>query len=247
MTSIEILGCRVDAVGRVEAVERIAELAAGSTPGIVVTLGVEMIMYARGDARFRALVAGAALSLCDTIGVLLASRIRGGPLRERVTGIDLIGPLAARSARSGDVRLYLFGAAPGVADRAAAALRAAHPGVSVAGVRDGFFRPEESAAIAAAIAASGANVLLVGLGSPKQEYWLAEHLAATGCGVGIGVGGSFDVLAGNVTRAPRIMQRMGLEWLYRLVREPARWRRQLALPRFAVAAIGEALERAGGK
>jgi N-acetylglucosaminyldiphosphoundecaprenol N-acetyl-beta-D-mannosaminyltransferase len=239
--SIEILGCRVDAVGRTEAVERIAVLAAGTQPGQVVTLGVEMVMHAQRDARFRALVNGAALSLCDTIGILLASRARRGPLRERVTGVDLIEPLAAWSARYGDVRLFCFGGAPGIAERAAAALSARHPGVRIVGTRNGYFAPGEEAVIAGTIAGSGANVLLAGLGSPKQEFWLADHLAETGCAVGIGVGGSFDVLAGAVPRAPGALQRLGLEWLYRLAREPARWRRQLALPRFALAAAREAL------
>lgn len=247
MTSIQILGCRVDAVGRAEAVERIAALAAARSPAIVVTLGVEMVMEAQRNPRFRSLVNRTALSLCDTVGILLASRLRGGPLRERVTGIDLIGPLAERSARSGDLRLFLFGAAPGVAERAAAALARDYPGVRVAGTRNGYFAPEESTAIARAIDQSGANVVLVGLGSPKQEFWLDEHLAATGASVGIGVGGSFDVLAGSAVRAPRWLQRAGLEWLFRLVREPARWRRQLALPRFAAAALREAFSIRGNK
>jgi N-acetylglucosaminyldiphosphoundecaprenol N-acetyl-beta-D-mannosaminyltransferase len=241
MPSFEVLGCRVDAVGRSEAVERIARLAQDTRPSIVVTLGVEMVMYAQRDPHFRELVARSALSLCDTIGVLLASRVRGGPLRERVTGVDLIGPLAQRSADAGDVRLYLFGAAPGVAERAAEQLRETYPGVRVAGTRNGYFSPGESTAIAAAIADSGANVVLVGLGSPKQEYWLEEFLGATRAGVGIGVGGTFDVLAGTAARAPLPLQRAGLEWLYRLIREPSRWRRQLALPRFAAAIVRETL------
>jgi N-acetylglucosaminyldiphosphoundecaprenol N-acetyl-beta-D-mannosaminyltransferase len=245
--SISILGCRVDAVSRGEAVDVVAELAQGTTPSLVVTLGVEMTMYAQHDARFRRLVDGCALSLCDTIGLLLASRARGGPLRERVTGIDLIEPLAERSARHGDLRFFFFGGAPGVAERAAIALRQRHPGAAIAGTRDGYFAPGQSPTIVASIVASKANVLLVGLGSPKQEYWLEENLAATGCGVGIGVGGSFDVLAGTVSRAPRLWRRAGLEWLYRLIREPSRWRRQLALPRFAVAAAREALTQRGSR
>ena len=247
MNSIEILGCRVDALSPTEAVERIAGLALAPTPSIVVTLGVEMVMEAQRNPRFRALVNRAALALCDTVGILLASRLRGGPLRDRVTGIDLIGPLAERSARSGDLRLYLFGAAPQVAERAAAALAREHPGARVVGTRNGYFAPEESAAIADAIARSGANVGLIGLGRAKQEFWLEDFLAATGAAVGIGVGGSFDVLAGAAVRAPSLMRRAGLEWLYRLVREPARWRRQLALPRFALAAVREAFSARGNK
>jgi len=239
--TITVLGCRVDAVGRDEAVARIAALAGSGGANLVVTLGVEMVMAARRDQRFRDVVNGAALVTCDTIGLLLASRLRGGPLRERVTGVELVSALAARSAAVRDVRLYLLGGGGDTAARAAEALRRVHPGVHIAGARDGYFRDDESDAVAGAVRASGANVLLAGLGSPKQELWLAQHLAATGCGVGIGVGGSFDVYAGNVARAPAVFRRTGLEWAYRLLKEPRRWRRQLALPRFALAALGEAL------
>jgi N-acetylglucosaminyldiphosphoundecaprenol N-acetyl-beta-D-mannosaminyltransferase len=236
-----VLGCRVDGLRRDETTERIAGLANAGGAAVVVTLGVEMVMHAQRDAAFRDVVNDAALVTCDTIGLLLASRMRGGPLVERVTGVELVGDLAARSASHGDVRLYLLGGAGDTAQRAADALRRAYPGAVVAGARDGYFREEESDAVAAAIRVSGANVLLAGLGFPKQELWLARHLAATGCGVGIGIGGSLDVYAGNVVRAPAFFQRTGLEWAYRLAREPRRWRRQLALPRFALAALGEAL------
>lgn len=249
MAAIEILGCRVDAVGRDEAVARIAALAnpstsssqAGGGHGLVVTLGVEMVMAAQRDEEFRRIVNSAAFVTCDTIGLLLASRLRHGPLRERVTGVELTGALAARSAAHGDLRLYLLGGAGDTARRAGEAVQHAYAGALIAGARDGYFSEDESTVVAAAIRASGANVLLAGLGSPKQEKWLVRHLAATGCGAGIGVGGTLDVLAGNVVRAPRLFQRTGLEWAYRLAKEPRRWRRQLVLPRFALAALGEAL------
>jgi N-acetylglucosaminyldiphosphoundecaprenol N-acetyl-beta-D-mannosaminyltransferase len=241
MESLTVLGCRVDAIGRDEAVSSIAQLANAGGAALVVTLGVEMVMAAQSNEQFRRTINGAAIVTCDTIGLLLASRQRGGPLRERVTGVELVDALAARSAARGDVRLYLLGGAGDTAARAAEALRRRYPGVSIAGARDGYFRPEESDAVAVAIRASGANVLLAGLGSPKQELWLARYLSLTGCGAGIGIGGSLDVQAGNVERAPAFFQRAGLEWAYRLAKEPRRWRRQLALPRFAVAAVTEAL------
>jgi len=235
------LGCRVDAVGRGEAVSRVAALARGPQPSVVVTLGVEMVMAAQRDAAFREVVNGAGLVTCDTIGLLLASRLRKGPLHERVTGVELVADLAERSASTGDVRLFLFGGAGDTAERAAVALRERFPGAQIAGTRNGYFDEGDSDAIAATIRASGANVLLAGLGFPKQEIWMSRHLAATGCGVGIGIGGSLDVYAGNVVRAPAVLSKAGLEWAYRLWREPRRWRRQLALPRFAFAALGEAL------
>jgi N-acetylglucosaminyldiphosphoundecaprenol N-acetyl-beta-D-mannosaminyltransferase len=243
VTSIEILGCRVDALDRTAAVARVAELANAPGASLIVTLGVEMVMRARGDAQFRALLNGAALSVCDTVGLLLASRVRDGPLRSRVTGVGLVEDLAARSAREKDVRLYLLGGGGETAAIAARALSRRYPGAIVCGARNGYFEATESAAVARTIAASGANVLCLGLGSPKQERWFAEYGAATGCGAGIGVGGSFDVLAGTVRRAPRLIQKLGLEWAYRLVREPRRWRRQLALPQFVVAVTRDMLVR----
>ncbi len=238
-----ILGCRVDAVGRDEAVERIAALANARAAGVVVTLGVEMVMAAQRNSAFRDAVNGAAVVTCDTIGLLIASKLRHGPLRERVTGVELVDALARRSAERGDVRLYLLGGSRDTAERAAAALQARYPGVRIAGARDGYFDERESDAVAAAIRATGANVLLAGLGFPKQELWLTHHLAASGCGAGVGIGGSLDVYAGKVRRAPVVLRRLGLEWAYRLASEPRRWRRQLALPRFAVAALLEAVSR----
>ena len=243
MDSINVLGCRIDALGPEAARARVVELAHGAQPSLVVTLGTEMVMAAQRDPKFRAVVDSAAVSLCDTVGLLLASRARGGPLRDRVTGVELVESLAAGSQRDG-VRLYFLGGAPGVAEAAAAALLKRYAQASIVGARDGYFKDGESEAVADAVAASGANVICVGLGSPKQEFWLAEHLPRTRCGVGIGVGGSFDVISGKMRRAPGPLRRLGLEWLYRLVKEPHRWRRQLALPQFAALAFGEALTAA---
>jgi len=195
-----------------------------------------MVVLAQRDERFRAVVNSCGLSLCDTVGLLLASRLRRGPLRERVAGVELVEKLCGAIAGT-PAKVFLLGGAPGVADSAAAALQARHPGLSIAGVRDGYFRAEESPEIVAQIRGTGAGLLLVGLGSPKQEFWLNEYLSASGCGAGIGVGGSFDVICGKVQRAPQLWRALGLEWLYRLVREPRRWRRQLALPLF-VALLG---------
>lgn len=238
MDSIEILGCRVDAVGRDAAVARVVALAHGTQPSLVVTLGTEMVMEARRNPKFRATIEGAAFVVCDTVGLLLASRLRGGPLRERVTGVELVEALAERSARD-DLRFFLLGGRAATAERAAEALRRRFPGAIVTGTHDGYFDDARSGVVAAAVRASGANVLLAGLGSPKQEMWIAEYLGACGCGAGIGIGGALDVLAGNVDRAPHAWQRFGLEWLYRLAREPRRWRRQLALPVFAALALRE--------
>lgn len=239
MSSIEILGCRVDAVGREAAVERVIALAHSHAPSLVVTLGTEMVMEAQRNPRFRSVINGAALVVCDTIGLLLASRLRGGPLRERVTGVDLVQRLAPRSQRD-ELRMFLLGGRPETVERAKTLLEAS--GATIAGAHHGFFASDEDAAITGQVRASGANVLLAGLGSPKQELWLAQNLAATGCSVGIGIGGTLEVLAGNVQRAPETWQKLGLEWFYRLVREPWRWRRQLALPAFLLLVLKETIQ-----
>ncbi len=230
----------MDAIGTSEAVRRIVALARGEHPGIVVTLGTEMVVRAQGDERFRAIVNSAALSLCDTIGVLLAARMQGVRIAERTTGVDLIDPLSEALAWEG-LPVYLLGGRGDTAARAGVELARRHPGLAIAGARDGFFSEDESGAVAAAIARSGARVVLAGLGSPRQEYWLAEHLAATGARAGIGVGGSFDVIAGDVLRAPAVWRRLHVEWFYRLLSEPSRWRRQLALPYFVLLMLRDRL------
>jgi N-acetylglucosaminyldiphosphoundecaprenol N-acetyl-beta-D-mannosaminyltransferase len=229
--SIEILGCRLDVLDQNEAMEAILRFARDKSGALIVTLGTEMVVYAQHDAAFREVLNASALSLCDTVGVLTVARQRGAALHERVTGVELVERLCQRAAKEG-LPVYFFGGAEGVAADAAAILEVRFPGLMVAGTRNGFFSSEEEGAIVDAIRASGAQILFVGLGSPRQELWLARNLSATGCGAGIGIGGSFDVISGRVKRAPMIYRRFGLEWLYRLMREPQRFRRQLALPYF---------------
>ncbi len=235
-----ILGCKLDDIGLEGATSRITGLARGDTASQVVTLGTEMVVHAQRDARFREIVNASALSLCDTVGVLWAARRHGAKLRARVTGVDVIEQVCAAMAREGG-GVYFLGGTEGVANDAAQALKQRHPGLVISGARNGYFADAESEAIARAIRSSGAKVLFCGLGFPRQEYWLAAHLGETGCGVGIGVGGSLDVIGGRVRRAPVSWRRLHLEWLYRLMREPRRWRRQLALPAFVGLVVLDAL------
>lgn len=229
--SVQILGCRLDDVDADEATQRIMALAQSNAGAQVVTLGTEMAVYAQRDPEFRRVVNAAALSVCDTIGLLMVARRRGAALRERVTGVELIEHLCRAAAQTGDA-VYFLGGAPGIAQRAAAELLRRFPGLNVAGTRDGFFPQNDSERIAQSVRESGARLLFVGLGSPRQELWIAKYARAAGVGAAIGVGGSFDVVSGNVERAPAAWRNLNLEWLYRLVREPHRWRRQLALPHF---------------
>ncbi len=238
--SLNILGCRLDPIDADAATDAIMGFARDGRGAQVITLGTEMVVHAQRDARYRSVVNACALSLCDTVGLLAVARSRGAQLQRRVTGVELIEHLCERSAREG-VSVFLFGGAPGVADEAARILRARYPGLQIAGTRNGFFSADESPAIAQQIRESGAQLLFAGLGFPKQEFWLADHLRETGCGAAIGVGGSFDVISGKVERAPASWRRFGLEWLYRLVKEPKRWRRQLALPHFVLLIAGESV------
>jgi N-acetylglucosaminyldiphosphoundecaprenol N-acetyl-beta-D-mannosaminyltransferase len=238
LNHVTILGCRLDTLDADAATDAILRFAREGAGAQVVTLGTEMVVHAQHDARYRDVVNACALSLCDTVGLLAVARSRGADLRDRVTGVELLEHLCARAAKEG-VSVFLFGGAPGVAERAAQELKRRYPGLPVAGTRNGYFAADESPRIAAEIRASGAQLLFAGLGFPKQEFWLAEYLKSTGCGAGIGVGGSFDVISGNLERAPERWRTMGLEWLYRLLKEPRRWRRQLALPHFVLLIAGE--------
>ncbi len=235
-----ILGCKLDAIDSGEATDAIMRYAREGNGAQVVTLGTEMVVHAQRDKRYRDVINASELSLCDTVGLLAVARARGAKLRERVAGVELIEHLCSRAAAEG-LPIYLLGGAPGIAERAARELQSRYQGLRVAGTRDGYFQDEQSPAVAAAIRASGARMLFAGMGFPRQEFWLAEYLAQTGCGVGIGVGGSLDVISGNVQRAPDRWRKAHLEWFYRLVREPRRWRRQLALPYFVLLVAGENL------
>ncbi|MBS2037168.1 WecB/TagA/CpsF family glycosyltransferase [bacterium] len=197
---------------------------------LIVTIGSEMIVRAQTDHEFREAVRGAALVVPDSIGAVLAARYGGYPLRERVTGVELTQRLAGELGPS--LRVFLLGGAPGVAEAAAHKLLSIGPGIHVAGARDGYFK--DDAEVVQQIKESGANVLLVALGFPRQELWLTRYGPDCGVRVGIGVGGTLDVLSGRVQRAPQLFQKLGMEWFYRLALQPTRWRRMLALPKFAL-------------
>lgn len=237
-----VLGVPFDPVRLEDAVERVASLVASAGAHLVVTANPELVMAAHDDRRVMEVVRAASLVVADGIGVVWASRRLGSPLPERVPGIELMEALCARAAQHA-WPVFLLGGLPGVAEQAAAVLRRRFPGLPVAGTHHGYF-PDDGAVVRQ-VAGSGAWLLFCGLGSPRQELWLGANLDRLGVRVAMGVGGSLDVLAGRSARAPAWLRRLHLEWLYRLVREPRRWRRQLALPRFAWKVLRSAPGREG--
>lgn len=229
--SVDILGVRVDNVTTSEALAILEGFVVQGTPHQVVTINPEFIMRAQQDSAFRVVLTAADLAIPDGQGLLWAAKRLGQPLRERVAGSDLLPLIARASARRG-YRLYLLGAAPGVADRAARVLVEQNPGLRIAGTYAGSPDPSEDDALVARVVSSAPDFLFVAYGAPQQDLWIHRNLQRLGVPVCMGVGGAFDFIAGVVPRAPLWMRERGLEWFYRLVRQPWRWRRMLALPRF---------------
>jgi len=237
-----ILGIRVDAVSSESALDIIEGFVAQGRPHQVVTVNPEFVMSARSNELFRQVLGAAHLALPDGVGLLWAARLLGQRLPERVAGSDLVPRLAARASARG-WGLFLLGAAPGVAELAAQRLTAANPGLPVVGCYAGSPSTAEEAAIVARVQAAAPQILLVAYGAPAQDLWIARNMAELKVPVCMGVGGTLDFIVGVRKRAPAWLQRLGLEWLYRLCQEPWRWRRQLALPRFAAAVFRERLGR----
>ena len=232
---IDVMGVQFDNVTMDEALQEAEAILERSGCSYCVTPNPEIVYEAMHDPDFRDLLNGAALVLPDGVGVLLGAKILGTPMKEKVTGVDFAGRLLGILEAKGK-RLYLLGSKPGVAELAAQRMLADHPALVICGTADGYFR--EEGPVVEAINAAAPDVLFVCLGSPKQEYFMKQHLEELHVNLMIGLGGSLDAMAGTVKRAPAWMQRLGLEWFYRLVKEPKRFRRMLRLPKFVLAVLG---------
>lgn len=226
-----VLGCRVDGPTLAEAVELVEQFITSGTPHHIVTLNAEMAYRASREPELLEIINRAGLVTPDGAGIVWAARFLGAPVAERVTGVDLVEALAARAAEKG-WRLFFYGAAPGVAEEARARLLSRYPGLKISGTAHGYLTPAEEKDLLARLKTMRPDILLVALGAPKQEYWIARHLEELGIPVAMGVGGALDVLAGEVRRAPLWMQRKGMEWLYRVLKDPKRAKRIMALPKF---------------
>ncbi len=231
--SVQILDVPVRPLTMPQAVAECADFFA--SPGLkqVVTANPEMALAAARDEELRQVLESADLVVADGVGLVWAARRLGQPLPDRIPGVELAWELLSWCA-AGGYPVFLLGGAPGVAAEAAAKLSVDLAGLRVAGFQHGYFAPEEEDEVVRRVAHSGARLLLVGMGTPRQEKWIYRHRERLGAQVAMGVGGSLDVFAGRVKRAPRAWRRLHLEWLYRGLSQPRRWRRLLQLPRFCL-------------
>lgn len=248
MTRVALFGLAVDAISMDEALRRILATMRGRRRMCHAALNVAKLVRMRADPDLHADVRASDMVTADGMGIVLAARLTGQPLPERVTGVDLMERTLALCARHG-FRPYLLGARQDVLEAAIYRLRLRHPGLVIAGYRNGYFQPDDEADIIAEINASRADCLFVGVPTPMKERFLARNRAALTPAFTMGVGGSIDVAAGLVRRAPRWMQQAGLEWIFRLTQEPRRmWRRYLVTnSRFALWLITALAYRAAGQ
>lgn len=229
-----MLGVRIDCVDMARAVSEVERLL--DEPGpcrLVATVNPESIMRARRDRGFARALDGAALRVADGWGAAWAARRRGCAVEQAVPGVELAGEVAAICARR-RLRLYLLGGAAGVAAAAAASLQSTHPGLEIAGCEPGSPEPADDKRVVDAIVAARPDAILVAYGQPAQELWIQRNAGRIPARVAVGVGGTFDYLAGVVPRAPAWMRSRGLEWLFRLLRQPWRARRMAVLPVYAL-------------
>lgn len=231
-----VLGVPFDAMTMEQAVAKAKKMLAEEGQHFICTPNPEIVMEAQKDKELMNILHEADMVIPDGIGVVWASKYSEIRLKERVAGYDLTQNLMAELAATGET-FYFFGGAPGVASTAARMMMKKYPGLKVVGVHNGYFDEKEEKKIIQDIKTKSPSILLVGLGAPKQEKWIYDNIRLVGAKVAIGVGGSFDVMAGNVKRAPKIFQKLGLEWFHRLITQPTRWRRMMRLPKFALTVL----------
>ncbi len=236
--AVRVLGIPVHRVTENEVVRCASQRLARRELTQIATINAEFVMLAQRDPVFRRVLNNADVATPDGAGVVWAMRRRGVEVPGRVGGSDLVWSLSRKAAQEGK-RVFLLGAGDGIAGEAAARLRCEIPDLSIAGTFAGSPAPEQEETIVDLVRASAADILFVAFGAPAQDVWLARNLGRTGAVVGMGVGGTFDYLAGRARRAPVWMQEHALDWLWRLLQQPWRWRRMLVLPRFAWSVIRE--------
>ncbi len=228
---VNILGFQIDNIRMVEVIPKIIGFIKDRTPHQVITANSLMLKAAMDNDQLKEVFHRSHLVVPDSIGILMAGRVLGQPLAERVAGIDLMYRLFALCQKEG-YSIYLLGAKPGVAAQAVENISRQFPGLNIAGTHHGYFNDQEESLVIKEISSLKLEILFVGLNIPRQELWIDKHLKSLGVPVIIGIGGSFDVISGRIKRAPLIMQKIGLEWLWRTIVEPWRIKRIILLPIF---------------
>ncbi|MEK3978698.1 WecB/TagA/CpsF family glycosyltransferase [Psychrobacillus sp. FSL K6-2836] len=226
-----ILGVKVDTDNYDELIQKLFKRIDKKEKSLVVAINPEKLMKAKEDQSLKDLLNRAEFQIPDGIGVILASKLNKGNIKSRVTGIDMMDRIVREAARTGK-SIFLYGAKPGVAESAAEALKFTYASLQIAGTQDGYEKDNEK--VIQKINEAKPDILFVAMGSPRQEEWIEANRDKLHPSLYQGVGGSFDVLAGNVKRAPGFFQKTGLEWFYRLAKEPSRLKRQLVLPVFLI-------------
>lgn len=230
---VEILDVKVDRVTFDRALDIAESFVKEEGVSTIFTPNSEIVMCAQRDAELMEILNNADMCTADGVGIVYGSRILKDPVPERVAGFDLVCGLLERLAKTGD-GVFFFGAKPGVAEAAKAKMEEKYPGLSVVGCRNGYFKPKDEVDIVRQINESGAKLLLVCLGAPKQEKWITAHKDELKVNLCMGVGGTLDVFAGVAKRAPKILIKFNLEWAYRIIKNPSRIGRFMALPKFVI-------------
>jgi len=238
---IDILGVGIDTLDRDETLKTVISYIKSDERKckLIATPNPEVVMRARNDKEFAQVLDNADLVIPDGVGLVLASKFGSKKLKETVTGCDLCFKIFEHLKDMDGAKAYLLGAGPGVAELAKVNMEIMFPGLNICGVRDGFFKADEEEFIVAEINSLRPDVILVGLGSPRQEKWIYKHKAHLDVNLAIGCGGTIDVMAGKVKRAPMAFRKLGCEWLYRLISQPSRFFRMLVLPKFVLIVIFE--------
>ncbi|MBS7527007.1 WecB/TagA/CpsF family glycosyltransferase [Fusibacter paucivorans] len=235
-TTVKILGVKFDKLDFDDAYQRFTTFMMQDETKMIFTPNSELVMMAQDDDAFRQILNEGDLTVPDGIGIILASRIHHLELTERIPGIDLMAKMLAYANRS-NKSIFLFGAKPGVAEKAAQKIAEQYGNIKIVGVQDGYYDERDELRILDKINEVKPDILFVALGAPKQEKWIYKYRKLLNVKVAMGVGGSIDVWAGTAKRAPRIFQKMGLEWFYRLIKEPTRIGRMMILPKFLIKVI----------
>lgn len=236
MEKVNILGVQVDKVNIAEATDKIFNMLSENRPHMIFTPNSEIIMLAYKDKNFCDILNKADLLTADGIGVVYASKILQNPINERAAGYDIACRIIEKISNSGH-RLFLFGGKPGVAEKAKENLEKQYPKINIVGTRNGYFKADEEAEIVQEINIANPDIVFVCLGAPAQEKWIARNCKNMNAKIFMGVGGSLDVIAGTAERAPDFWCNHGLEWLYRLLKQPSRFMRMTALPKFGITVI----------